>query len=194
MSTGSPLDLAIQGNGWFRVAAHNGATFGEVLYSRAGSFHRDAQGKVATADGRYLIGYTLDSTGKPTSTETLIEIPANGTSISVSADGVVRSTDAGGTTATIGAASLARFPDAGGLEPAGSGLYRASGASGPELAGIPGSGGIGPLAVGSLESSNVDLADSIIDSILGRHAFAASARTFTSADELLEEIVRLGRR
>ena len=67
-ATGSALDVAIQGDGFFRVATHDGATFGEVMYTRAGNFTRDTVGDLVTPEGYYVIGYTLDAGGAPTTT------------------------------------------------------------------------------------------------------------------------------
>lgn len=188
-STGNPLDLAIAGDSWFRVASWNGSSFGEVLYTRAGNFHRDANGSVVTADGRYLIGYALDSTGRPTMTEVPIKIPPNAVSFSIGQDGIVSATDASGQTTQIAAVSLARFTNPDGLEAAGGGLYRATGNSGAAQAGA-----FGDIVPGTLEDSNVDLAGSIVDTFVAKSAFTASARTFDTAADVLDELVRLGRR
>jgi flagellar hook protein FlgE len=189
ISTGNPLDLALEGDAWFRVASWNGSAFGEVLYTRAGNFHRDANGSVVTSDGRYAIGYALDAAGKPTQVETPIKLPQGTVSFSVGEDGIVTATDAPGQTTKVAALSLARFANPGGLSPAGSGLYRATGDSGPEQAGA-----FGGIASGALETSNVDLAGSIVDTFVAKNGFTASARVFDTASSVLEELVRLGRR
>jgi flagellar hook protein FlgE len=193
LTTGNPLDLAVQGDGWFRVASFNGSAFGEVLYTRAGDFHRDGNGHVVAADGRYVIGYALDSTGRPTVNEVPIRIPDGTTSVSVGPDGVVTATDATGATTRIAAISLARFPNVEGLEAAGGGLYRASPNSGPALTGTAGSGAFGELATGAVEASNVDAAETIVDLLVARHGFSASVAAFETADDLLDDLVRLGR-
>jgi flagellar hook protein FlgE len=193
LTTQNPLALAVQGNGWFRVALHNGSMFGEVIYTRSGDFHRDANGMVVTADGRYVIGYALDSTGRPTMTEIPIRIPDDTVAVTVGADGIVRATDGHGSQTALAAVSLARFPNTDGLAQAGSGLFRTTNASGPELAGAPGADGRGELVSGFLEMSNVDLTGSIVDTILASQGFAASAATFRTANDVVDELVRLGR-
>jgi flagellar hook protein FlgE len=192
-TTGNPLDLAVQGDGWFRVASFNGTAFGEVLYTRAGDFHRDASGHVVAADGRYVIGYALDATGRPTLTEVPIRVPDDATSISVGRDGIVSARDASGATTPLAAISLARFANVDGLETAGGGLYRASANSGVELVGVAGGGAFGELASGAVETSNVDVAEAIVGMLLGRHGLGASVAAFETADDLLDELVRLDR-
>jgi flagellar hook protein FlgE len=193
VTTGNPLDLAVQGDGWFRVASFNGSAFGEILYTRAGDFHRDGNGHIVAADGRYVVGYALDSTGRPTLVEVPIRIPHDATSVSVGRDGIVSATDASGTTTKLAAISLARFPNVEGLEAAGGGHYRASPNSGPALTGTAGSGLFGELATGAVEASNVDAAEAIVDMLVGRHGFSASVAAFETADDLLDDLVRLGR-
>lgn len=194
LATASPLDLAVNGAGWFRIASSGAGGLGEIVYSRAGAFHRDAQGRVATADGRVLVGYALDADGRSTGEERPIEIPGDAIAVGVSADGVVSATRADGSTTRLGAVSLSRFPNAGGLDPVGGGAYRATTASGAPIDGTAGSAGFGPLLSGTLESSNVDLAESVVDSLLARTGVAASAGTVRTADDVLGELVRLGRR
>jgi len=189
-STGNPLDVAVEGDGWFRVALHNGQVFGEILYTRAGDFHRDAEGYVVTGDGRYVVGLALDASGQPTATETRIQIPPSAVAVAIGADGTVSATDAAGVTTRLAAISLARFPNPEGLEAAGSGLYRASPNSGAEQTGPPGTGGLGAVAAGALETSNVDLSESIVQTLLARSAVAASARTLAVADDVLDELIR----
>jgi flagellar hook protein FlgE len=189
VETGNPLDLAIAGDGWFRLASHDGTSFGEVLYTRAGDFHRDARGFVVARDDRYLVGYALDAHGAPTGAETRIQLPPDAVAVAVGADGIVRAHDSSGGTGAIAAVSVARFANADGLEAAGGGSFRATAASGAELAGAPGSHGLGLLAPAALERSNVDLADALVQTVLARHEVAASARSLTAADALLGSLV-----
>jgi flagellar hook protein FlgE len=189
LSTGNPLDLALTGDGWFRVASFNGSSFGETLYTRAGDFHLDGSGSLVTAGGRYVVGYALDASGKPTATEAPLRMPSGTVSVSVGEDGVVTAVDAQGSATRVGALAIARFANPDGLEAAGGGLYRATGASGAEQA-----GGFGGIEAGVLETSNVHLAGSLVDTFVAKSAFTASARTFDAAAELLDELARLGQR
>ena len=74
-STGNALDCAIQGDGFFRIT-DDPTGFGNILYTRGGNFSKDANGDLVTDEGYYVVGYTLDSTGAPTTTQTVINIPA----------------------------------------------------------------------------------------------------------------------
>ncbi len=119
-STGNPLDLAIQGLGFFQVTMPDGT----ISYTRSGAFHLDAQGNVVTADGNPL--------------QPSITIPANATSITVGSDGTVSVTEAGQTAAQqVGSIQLAMFPNPGGLNSIGNNLYLATTASGDPIVGAP---------------------------------------------------------
>jgi len=189
LSTGNPLDLAVQRDGWFRVASYNGSSFGEIMYTRAGDFHLDASGSLVAADGRYVIGYALDATGRPTVTEIPLQMPSGTASVTIGDDGVVTALDAQGNATRVGAISLARFSNPDGLEAAGGGLYRATSAAGAEQ-----TGAFGGIESGVLETSNVDLASSIVDTFVANAGFTASTRTFDTAAEMLGELARLGER
>lgn len=129
-STGNPLDLTIQGAGFFQVTMPNG----EIGYTRSGSFHPDAQGNIVTAEGNPL--------------QPAITIPANATNISIGSDGTVSVTVPGQTQAQqVGTIQLALFANPGGLNSIGNNMFLATTASGdPTVANPGGSGGIGELA------------------------------------------------
>ena len=110
-ATGSSLDVAVQGDGMFRVATHDGATFGEIMFTRAGNFTRDSVGDMVTPEGYYVVGYTLDAAGAPTTTETKITIPPTAASISIGQDGIVSAIDSAGAVTGIAALTLAKFPN-----------------------------------------------------------------------------------
>src|SRR4051794_1980285 len=137
-STGNALDIAIQGDGFFRVASFSGGTFGAKAYTRAGDFTRDTNGFLETPDGDYVVGYTLDAAGVPTTTETQIKIPSTAKSVSIGADGIVTVVDAAGVVTKLAAISLAKFPNDAGLERISGNKFRMSNNSGAEVAGTPG--------------------------------------------------------
>src|SRR5271157_2376773 len=149
-STGNPLDLAIQGAGFFQVKMPNG----ETAYTRAGMFHLDNQGNVVTADGNAL--------------DPAITIPADAQNITIGSDGTVSVTQPGQTQAQqVGTIQLANFQNPGGLNSIGSNLYLATTASGDPIVGNPGgSEGLGSLQQGMLEQSNVDVVQEFIQMIL----------------------------
>ena len=195
-STGSALDLAIQGDGMFRVAAWDSGTsaFLENFYTRAGNFTRDKDGYLETPDGSYVVGYTLDAAGAPTTTETRIQVPATAKSVSIGADGIVTAVDSAGTVTKLAAISLAKFPNDAGLERVSGSKFRASNNSGAPTNGTPGdTNGLGTLASGSVEMSNVDLAAEFTNMITAQRGFQANSRVISTADDMLQELVNLKR-
>src|SRR5437868_3561767 len=119
--TGNPLDLVIQGQGFFQVRTPSG----ETAYTRDGTFHLNAQGSLVTADGNVL--------------EPQITIPAGAQNIVIGADGTVSATVAGQTAAqTVGTLQLANFQNPGGLNPVGGNLFTATTASGDAITAAPG--------------------------------------------------------
>lgn len=192
-STGGTFDVAIQGDGFFRVAGHDGTAFGEKFYTRAGNFTRDSAGYLVTQEGYYVIGYTVDTAGLPTTTETRIQIPTNAKSVSIGQNGVITVVDDTGTQTFPGAISLAKFPNDAGLERVSSNRFRESTNSGVEAAGGPGTGGLGILIPGSVEMSNIDLAQEFTSMITAQRGFQANSRIISTADEMLQELVNLKR-
>jgi flagellar basal-body rod protein FlgG len=173
-STGGPLDLAIQGDGFFKIAMPDGTD----AYTRAGTFHLDAQGSIVTAEG-----YAL---------EPGISIPTNATSISISNDGVVSATIPGQTaTQELGTIEIATFPNAGGLRPLGGNLFQPTTASGDEEVGSPGTDARGTLQQGFLEDSNVSVVEEMVNMIIGQRAYEANSRVVKAADEMLGQVNNL---
>jgi len=176
-STGNPLDLAIQGLGFFQVTMPDGT----IAYTRSGSFHLDAQGNIVTADGNPL--------------QPSITIPANATTITVGSDGTVSVTEAGQTAAQqVGSIQLAMFPNPGGLNSIGNNLFLQTTASGDPIVGAPGaSEGLGTLQQGMLEQSNVDIVSEFVQLIVAQRAYESNSRVVTSADQMLQELAQMGR-
>lgn len=175
-STSGPLDFAIEGDGLFQVTLPNGTT----AFTRAGSFHRDAQGQVVTSEG-----YPL---------EPAITIPANATSVSVSKDGVVSASIAGQTASQqIGTIEIATFQNPAGLRAMGGNLFEPTSASGEPQTGVPGSDSRGTIAQGYLEDSNVSVVEEMVNMILGQRAYEANSRVLRAADEMLSTVNQLVR-
>src|SRR5581483_3062271 len=174
-STSGQLDLAIEGEGFFKITQTNGTT----AYTRAGSFHRDAQGQVVTTDG-----YAL---------EPQITIPANATSVSISKDGIVSAAIPGQPSQQIGTIELATFQNPAGLRALGSNLYEATTASGEPQTGAPGGDSRGTIAQGYLEDSNVSVVEEMVNMILGQRAYEANSRVVKAADEMLSTVNNLVR-
>ncbi len=176
-NTGNPLDLAIQGEGFFQVKMPDG----ETAYTRAGMFHLDNQGNIVTADGNAL--------------DPAITIPADATNITIGSDGTVSVTQPGQTQAQqVGAIQLANFQNPGGLNSVGGNLYLATTASGDPIVGTPGgSDGLGSLQQGMLEQSNVDVVQEFIEMILAQRSYEANSRVVTAADQMLQQLNSLSR-
>jgi flagellar basal-body rod protein FlgG len=173
-STSAPLDMAIEGDGFFQVSLPNGTTG----YTRSGSFHMDAQGLLVTAEG-----YSL---------EPQITIPGNATSISISKDGIVTATVAGQSAAQqVGTIEIATFANAGGLRPLGGNLFAPTTASGEPETGAPGTDARGTLAQGFLEDSNVSVVEEMVNMIIGQRAYEANSRVVRAADEMLTQVNNL---
>ena len=190
-STGNALDCAIQGDGFFRIT-DDPSGFGNILYTRAGNFSRDANGDIVTPEGYYVVGYTIDPlTGAPTSTETTINVPANTKSVTIGQDGVVTTIDAAGVVTRVAAISMAKFPNNEGLERVSGNKFSASSNSGVESTGTAGTNGLGTLSPGAVEMSNVDLAQEFTNMITAQRGFQANSRIISTADEMLQELVNL---
>ena len=174
-STAAPLDLAIEGAGFFKIALPSGIT----AYTRAGTFHLDAQGTVVTADG-----YPL---------EPEITIPTNATSVSISKDGTVSATIPGEGSSQIGTIETATFANPAGLRPLGGNLFELTTASGDEEAGSPGTDARGTLAQGFVEDSNVSVVEEMVNMIIGQRAYEANSRVVKAADEMLAQVNNLVR-
>jgi flagellar hook protein FlgE len=189
-STGNPLDCAIQGDGMFRIT-DDPTGFGNILYTRAGNFNTDAAGNLVTPEGYYVVGFTLDSTGAPTTTQTTINIPPGTKSVTIGQDGVVTTVDSAGVVTPVAAISLAAFPNTQGLQRVSGNKFQASNNSGPETAATAGTNGLGFITPGAVEMSNVDLAQEFTNMITAQRGFQANSRIISTADEMLQELVNL---
>jgi len=193
-ATGAPLDVGVQGDGWFRVAAGDPtvgpATIDDMQYTRAGNFTTNNAGYLITQDGRYVIGRDAPSGGA----DTFLQVPPGATDVAIANDGAVTFIPAaGGARATAGYLQLAKFGNESGLERANANRWKATGASGAENVGTPGTGGYGQTIGGVLEMSNVDLASEFTDMITAQRGFQANSRVISTTDEMLSELVNLKR-
>jgi len=176
-TTGNPLDLTIQGAGFFQIRQSTG----EIAYTRSGAFHLDQQGNIVTADGNPL--------------DPPVTIPTNAQAISIGSDGTVTVTQPNQTQAQqVGNIQLALFPNPGGLNSIGTNLYLPTTASGQPIIGTPGgSDGLGTLQQGMLEQSNVDVVEEFVQMILTQRAYEANSRVVQTADEMFQNLNTLGR-
>lgn len=182
-TTNGPLDLSIQGDGMFILEAG-----GETFYTRAGNFYLDENGAIVNPDGYYLTGQ--DENGNPIDE---ITIPSEAQSFNIQSDGVVNYIDENGVNQVAGRIVLANFANPAGMEQAGSNLFLATPNAGAENRGAPDADGRGSLVSGSLEMSNVDLAEEFTEMISAQRGFQANTRIITTSDEILQELVNLKR-
>ena len=174
--TDNPLDLVIEGDGFFQVLRGDGST----AYTRAGSFRKDANGRVVNPDG-YAV-------------QPEISIPAETVNISIGTDGVVSVTLAGNNTPQqVGTIELARFANPAGLNAIGRNLFLPTAASGTAITGAPGSQGFGTLSQGFIEMSNVKVVEEMVNLIIGQRAYEAGSKAVQSADEMLAQANNLRR-
>jgi len=171
-STGNPLDLTIQGQGFFQVQLPTG----ETAYTRSGAFQLDSSGVIVTSDGNQL--------------QPAITIPPSATNITIGADGTVSVQLPGQQQAQqVGTIQLATFANPGGLNSVGNNLYLETTASGNPISGTPGgSEGLGTIQQGMLENSNVDVVGEFIQMILAQRGYEANSRVVRAADEMFQTI------
>lgn len=175
--TGNPLDLTIQGQGFFQVTKTNGQT----AYTRAGSFHTDGQGNLVTVDGDAL--------------NPAITLPQNAQSITIAADGIVSVSVPGQAQAQqVGQIQLATFANPGGLNSLGGNLFTETAASGTPVTGNPGgSEGIGTILQGSIESSNVNMVEEFVQMITAQRSYEANSKVVQAADQMLQQVNAMSR-
>jgi flagellar basal-body rod protein FlgG len=176
-ATNNPLDLVIQGRGFFQIRLASG----DLAYSRAGSFHLDRDGNLVTSDGDPL--------------EPAITVPPDALSITISADGTVSFTQPGQTAAQLGGQiQLASFQNPAGLTSLGRNLYQPTDASGDAIVGVPGGQeGLGNLLQGYLEDSNVSVVQEFINLIAAQRAYEANSKVVQAADEMYQQVNNLTR-
>ena len=202
-STGNATDVAIQGNGWLRVANGNVSTtpptFDATQYTQAGDLTFNASGYLCTQTGQYVLGYgaTQNTTTGTYSANTAggannpIIVPPGSTNVTIGADGSVNYQTPTGTSVTAGYISLSTFPNQAGLQRDGGSLWSATAASGAETAGQPGTAGFGQTISGELEQSNVDMGTEFTNMIEAERGYQANASTITTADQMMQTVVQM---
>ncbi len=170
-TTGSALDLAIEGGGYFQVQRADGT----IGYTRDGSFSRTAEGTLVTSDGLPLIPQ--------------IQIPDGTTSLTIGNDGTVSATISGQSAPTdLGQIELANFANPSGLQSVGSNVLLETAASGAPQVGVAGLDGRGTIKQGSLEGSNVNIVEELVDMIETQRAYEVNSKMIKSTDEMLQYV------
>ena len=175
--TNNPLDMVIQGRGFFQVRRPSG----ELAFTRAGSFHLDRDGNMVTSEGSPI--------------EPQITIPADAQQISIGADGTVSYTQPNQTAAQrAGQIQLANFPNPAGLNSLGGSLYAPTDASGDPTVGTPGGQeGLGSLMQGYVEQSNVSVVEEFINLIVAQRGYEANSKVVQAADQMYQQVNNLPR-
>lgn len=174
--TGNPLDVAIQGDGFFQVRNSNG----EIGYSRSGNFKLSAEGYLCTSQGQIV--------------EPGIVIPSEAQDLYIDTTGRVMATlESGQLPEELGQIELARFMNPAGLRAEGGNVYMPSLASGEPMVGQPGSDGFGELKNQFLEASNVQMVEEMIGMIIAQRAYEVSSKAITTSDDMLQTASNLKR-
>lgn len=172
--TSNPLDLAIEGKGFFQITLPSG----ETAYTRNGSFKVNSEGTIVNGNG-----YPLNPE---------IVIPDNVTDISVANDGTVTALDpATGQSVDLGQILIADFINPAGLIPLGESMFMESEASGAVQEGVPTEAQFGSIQQGMVESSNVKLVNEMVDLITAQRAYEANSKAITTTDSMLDTVNRL---
>jgi flagellar basal-body rod protein FlgG len=177
MQTSNPLDLVIEGRGFFQVRRPNG----EIAYTRSGQFQLNRDGIMVTSDGDPL--------------EPAITIPPEAQGVSIAQDGTVSFSQGGQAAAQIaGQIQLANFINPAGLNNIGRNLYLPTDASGEPVIGTPGGqDGIGSLMQGFIEQSNVSVVEEFINLIMSQRAYEANSKVVRAADEMYQQVNNIAR-
>lgn len=173
--TNNPLDVVIQGNGFFQVLQPTGV----LAYTRSGQFHLDRNGNIVDVNGNLL--------------QPSITLPQNAQTITIATDGTVSYTLPSQTSAqTAGQIQLATFANPSGLNSIGQNMYQPTTASGDPILGVPGGQeGLGTLLQGYTEQSNVSVVNEFVNLIVSQRAYEANSKVVKSADEMYQEMNNL---
>lgn len=171
--TGNPLDVAIEGDAFFKIQLDNG----EFAYTRDGTFKRDANGQLVTSDGFVV--------------QPAITIPSDTAEISISKNGTVSVRTSGQTQLSeVGQLQLVKFANPAGLVSIGHNLYQESPATGNPIEGTAGQGDFASVLIsqGFIENSNVQIVEELINLIAAQRAFEANSNVIKTSDEVLQRV------
>lgn len=171
--TENALDIAVNGRGFLQIQMPNG----DINYTRDGSLKIDSTGQLVTSSGLVL--------------DPAITIPQDALSVTIARDGTVSVLQPGNAApAEVGQIQTANFVNPTGLEPVGENLYRESVASGPPIVGTPGDAEYGPLLQGSLETSNVNVVEELVNMIETQRAYEMNSKAISTTDEMLSFVTQ----
>ncbi len=173
-NTGNPLDLAIEGDGFFQVMVGD-----ELMYTRAGAFKLNEDGTIVTSNGYIL--------------QPEFAVPAETKSIAVSETGRITALDNNGEEIAGADLPLFTFINPAGLDARGRNLYMPTEASGEAVEGVPGTDNVGTVSQGFLEMSNVEVVDEMVAMIVGQRAYEMNSKAIQTSDTMLSTAVQLKR-
>jgi flagellar basal-body rod protein FlgG len=169
-ATKSPLDMVIEGRGFFQIIQPNG----QIAYTRSGNFQRNREGSLVTPDGDLL--------------DPQITIPPDQIGITIGSDGTVSVIQAGqAEPQTVGQIEIAMFQNPAGLQSIGKNLFLPTLASGDAITGTPGEEGMGTLLSGYIEQSNVSVVEEMVNMIISQRAYEANSKVIRTADEMFSQ-------
>ena len=173
--TQNPLDVAINGRGFFQILLPDGST----AFTRDGSFQVDSQGTLVTASG-----YTV---------QPAMQIPNDALIVSIARDGIVTVTQPGNpnTVTQLGQLQLAGFVNMAGLQSQGENLYIETAASGAPQVNNPGTNALGVLNQSFIETSNVNVAEELVNMIIAQRAFELNSKAITTSDQMLQRLTQI---
>lgn len=175
-STGNPLDIAIEGDGFLQVTLPNG----DLAYTRSGALKLNETGMLVTSDGYQVTP--------------AITIPPDAIGITISTDGMISVKQPSSNTATqVGQLQTGRFQNPAGLRAMGRNLFEETESSGAATLGTPGEDGLGTIAQGYLESSNVSVVEEIVQMVTGQRAYEANSKVIQTADQILSNAINVKR-
>lgn len=167
--TQNELDLAVEGDGLFQITLPDGT----IAYTRSGSFKINSTGTIVNSDG-----YAMDPA---------VTIPDDTLRINIGSDGTISVLTAGTETPTeVGNIELVKFINPSGLRAVGRNLFLPTQASGTPTPGTPGETGLGTIAQGFLENSNVNIAEEMINMIIAQRAYETNSKVIQTANDMLQ--------
>ena len=190
----NPLDMAINGNGFFAVAVPNGAGSYDVAYTRAGNFMRNSDGKIVTPGGHIVLSDAeLPGAGSSTiANPTGITIPSEATAVVVGTDGSVTYYGVSTTKPFLaGRIGISNFSNPAGLATGGSGLYFETASSGNAINGVASQNGFGSISQYYTEQSNVNVAEELVSLIAAQRAYEITAKSVSASDQILQKLGQL---
>lgn len=174
LTTDNALDISIQGRGYFEILQPDGTT----AYTRNGQFTLNDQGQIVTPGAGFLL-------------QPAIAIPEDAQQITISQDGEVSATLPGqANPQVVGQINTSDFVNPTGLQPIGQNLFVETAVSGAPIQGVPGLQGLGSLVQGTLETSNVNVTEELVNLIESQRLYEMNSKVISSVDDMLGQVIQ----